>query len=154
MEIGTNSTATLVYTLTLADNGKTIEKVTEDKPAVFQFGVSGLLPVFEKNLMGLKNGDGFDFVIKADDAYGMPDPYAIFDIPKDTFEVDGKTDEKMLQVGNVIPMTDNEGNKHHGRITMVGADTVTMDFTHPLAGKDLRFTGKIIEVLNQEKNEL
>ena len=149
MKIGEKSTAKLVYTLTLTESGEIIEKVTKDKPAAFQFGANALLPVFEKNLTGLKKGDNFDFVIKAEDAYGLSDPYAIFDIPKDTFEVDGKTDEKMLQVGNIIPMTDNEGNKHHGRITMVGSDAVTMDFNHPLAGKDLRFVGKIIEVLNQ-----
>ena len=34
-----------------------------------------------------------------------------------------------------------------GRITNVMENAVTMDFNHPLAGKDLRFAGKVIEVL-------
>lgn len=146
MEITSNTTASLTYVLTLADTGKEITRIPDDNPAVFSFGRNQLLPAFETNLMGLRAGDHFDFKVKAKDAYGPTDPYAIFDVPRDTFEVDGKTDEKMLRVGNTIPMTDNEGNKHLGRITRVHEKMVTMDFNHPLAGKDLRFVGKIIEV--------
>ena len=111
-----------------------------------------MVPGFEKNLDGKKAGDQFDFILKAEDAYGTSDPYAIFDIPKDTFEVEGKVDEKMLQVGNIIPMADNEGNKHMGTITKVMEKAVLMDFNHPLAGKDLHFAGKILEVTESETN--
>ena len=146
MKIAPNTTAKLIYTLTAMDDGKIIEKVNEEKPAAFQFGIGQLLPTFEKNLNGLKANDEFSFILKAVDAYGPSDPYAIFDIPIDTFEIDGKKDEKMLQPGNTIPMTDKDGNKHMGRITKVMKEAVTMDFNHPLAGKDLRFAGKVIEV--------
>ncbi|MCF6170501.1 MAG: FKBP-type peptidyl-prolyl cis-trans isomerase [Bacteroidales bacterium] len=147
MKIAPNTTAKLIYTLTAVADGKIIEKVNEEKPAAFQFGIGQLLPAFEKNLDGLKAEDEFSFILKAEDAYGEADPYAVFDIPIDTFEVDGKTDEKMLQVGNTIPMTDNDGNKHMGRITKVMEQAVTMDFNHPLAGKDLQFSGKVLEVI-------
>ncbi|MCF6342969.1 MAG: FKBP-type peptidyl-prolyl cis-trans isomerase [Bacteroidales bacterium] len=146
MQIGPNKTAKLIYTLTTVQDGKIIEKVSEEKPAAFQFGIGQLLPAFEKNLSGLEATDEFSFILKSEDAYGPGDPYAIFDIPLDTFEVDGKTDEKMLRVGNTIPMTDNDGNKHLGKITKVMAHAVTLDFNHPLAGKDLRFSGKVLEV--------
>ena len=146
MEIGPNKTAKLIYTLTGVEDGKIIEKVSEEKPAAFQFGIGQLLPTFEKNLSGLKANDEFSFILKAEEAYGPSDPYAIFDIPIDTFETDGKKDEKMLQIGNTIPMTDKDGNKHMGRITKVMPDAVTMNFNHPLAGKDLKFSGKVIEV--------
>ncbi len=148
MQIENGKTAKLIYRLTTVKDDKLIEEVTEEKPAAFQFGKGLLLPVFEENLQGLKAEEGFDFTLKAEDAYGPVDPYAIFDIPKDTFEVDGKLDEKMLQVGNRIPMTDNQGNKHLGKIIKVLDDAVTMDFNHPLAGKDLRFRGKVLEVVS------
>ena len=70
--------------------------------------------------------------------------YAIFDVPLDTFEEKGKIDEKMVKIGNVIPMTDNKGNKHFGEIIAISKNAVTLDFNHPLAGQDLRFTGKLI----------
>jgi FKBP-type peptidyl-prolyl cis-trans isomerase SlyD len=152
MEIGPNKTALLSYKLTLAESGELIENVDTTKPAVFQFGVKRLLPAFEKNLNGKRPDDVFDFTLDANEAYGPTDPYAIFDIPKDTFLVDGKPDEKMLQVGNVIPMTDNNGIKHMGKIIKVLNDSVTMDFNHPLAGKDLRFTGVVVDVKESETN--
>lgn len=146
MNIGPNKTAKLSYRLEIADSGVLIEDVKDEQPAEFRFGIKQLLPKFEENLTGLSNGKSFDFVLKAEDAYGPVDPYAIFDIPKDTFEVDGKIDEKMLLIGNMIPMADNEGNKHMGRIIKVLDKVVTMDFNHQLAGKDLHFSGKVIDV--------
>ena len=150
MEIGPNKTASLTYVLTLVEDGREIENVSDEKPAPFNFGVQQLLPVFEKNLTGLKTGESFNFILKAKDAYGPIDPYAIFDVPSDTFEVDGKLDEKMIQVGNKIPMTDNDGNKHLGRIIKINKEAITMDFNHPLAGKDLQFKGKVLEIVNNE----
>ena len=44
-------------------------------------------------------------------------------------------------------MTDNNGQKHMGKIINVNTNSVTMDFNHPLAGKDLRFVGKVLEVI-------
>lgn len=146
MKIASGTTARLAYLLTQILDDKIIEEVKVDKPAIFQFGNGLLLPAFEKGLTGLQAGDQFEFILKAEDAYGEHDPYAIFDIPIDTFEVDGKIDEKMLQVGNTIPMTDNNGNKHFGKITKVLQEAVTMNFNHPLAGIDLRFAGKVLEV--------
>lgn len=146
MELKWNSTAGISYTLTNNENGEVLEKTPDDKLMKFKFGIGELLPKFEENLLGLSDNDEFDFVIAAADAYGPMDPYGIFDIPKDTFLVDGKLDEKMLQVGNQIPMTDNKGNKHLGLITKVLPEAVTMNFNHPLAGINLRFQGKIIEV--------
>ena len=146
MEIGPDKSASLSYVLTTAKDGQEIENVTKDKPATLNFGKNQLLPKFEENLKGLKSGDAFDFEIEAEHAYGPIDQYAIFDIPKDTFEVDGKLDEKMLQIGNKIPMTDNEGNKHLGRIIRMGNENITMDFNHLLAGKNLRFVGQVLNV--------
>lgn len=146
MKISPNSIAALTYTLTNNSTSEELEKTPDDKIMKFKFGIGELLSGFEKNLMGLKKGDKFDFVIVADNAYGPVDPYAIFDIPKNTFEVEDVIDEKMLTVGNKIPMTDNQGNKHIGLITLSMENAVTMDFNHPLAGVDLRFIGKVTEV--------
>jgi FKBP-type peptidyl-prolyl cis-trans isomerase SlyD len=152
LKIGPKKTAKVVYTLTNAKSGNIIEKMSEEKPAHFLFGTQQLLPKFEESMSGLSSGDEFDFVILAKDAYGDIDPYAIFDIPLEVFEVDGKIDEQMMQPGNVIPMTDDEGNKHHGEIKKVMKDAVTMDFNHPLAGKNLRFSGMILDVSEHKEN--
>ena len=146
MKIEKGRSAVLVYALHKADNNEMIEKVSEEKPVTFHFGQGHLIEGFEENLMGLKAGDTFDFVIKAENAYGPTDPYAVFDIPKDTFAVNGKIEEGLLELGKTLPMQDNDGNRHIGKIVAIHSETVTMDFNHPLAGVDLRFKGKVIEV--------
>ncbi len=138
--------AKVTYVLTLAGDNEVIDQAGSDRPATFSFGEGQLIEGFEQNLLGLKAGDTFDFVIPAKEAYGPRDSYAVFDIPKDTFAVDGKIDENILQVGNTFPMRDNNGNRHVGKLIQVNENSVTMDFNHPLAGKDLHFTGKILEV--------
>ncbi len=146
MKVNPHSITALSYTLTDNATGAELEKTSDDIIMKFQFGVGELQPEFERNIIGLKAGDSFDFVVKAADAFGPVDPYAIFDIPKDTFETDGSIDAKMLQVGNQVPLTDKAGNKHLGLITLVMENAVTMNFNHPLAGVDLRFTGEVLEV--------
>lgn len=146
MKVTLNSIVSIAYKLTDNANNNEIEKTPSDRIMKFKFGINELLPKFEENLIGLKAGDNFDFTVSSNDAYGPIDKYAFFDIPKDTFMVDGKIDDKMLLVGNSIPMTDNQGNKHIGQITLVMEDAITMNFNHPLAGVELRFVGEILEV--------
>jgi FKBP-type peptidyl-prolyl cis-trans isomerase SlyD len=148
MKIGPGTSAKIIYNLMIVENGNQVEQMAKDQSATFRFGFNQLLPEFEARLNGMENGQKFDFVLSAEKAYGPVDPYAIFDVPKDTFEHEGKIDENMLQVGNLIPMRDNDGNEHLGRIIIVLDTVVTMDFNHQLAGRDLRFTGEVIDVKN------
>jgi len=152
MQIGKGKLAKIIYKLYDAQDGSLLEQIPEDKALVFRFGINHLFPEFEKNLWGLKAGDTFDFIIKAEDAFGPIDTYAIFDIPKETFEVDGKIPEDFFQPGKKISMHDNNGNRHIGKMIKILNDAVTMDFNHPLAGKDLRYSGKVVEVIDNTQN--
>ena len=145
MKIAPGTKAKLSYTLK-SGNAGIIEEVSVDNPVEFSFGVKQLLPEFEEKLTGFKKDEAFDISIDAENAYGPVDPYAIFDIPMDTFEVKGKVDEKMIQLGNVLPMNDDKGNKHMGKIVKILKDAVTLDFNHPLAGENLNFVGKVISI--------
>jgi FKBP-type peptidyl-prolyl cis-trans isomerase SlyD len=70
------------------------------------------------------------------------------------FQVDGKSDENILSIGNVIPMLDNEGRRLNGTVREVGTDAVKMDFNHPMAGVDLFFKGEVTEVREANEHEL
>ncbi len=146
MKIEKGKSAVVVYMLYTAGDNKMIESVSEKRPVSFSFGSGQLIDGFEENLIGLNAGDSFDFVVETEKAYGTSDPYAIFDISKDTFKTDGKLESGLLKIGKTFPMHDSNGNLHIGRIVAIHAETVTIDFNHPLVGKELRFKGKIIEV--------
>lgn len=155
MVIGKDKVVSLIYELRVDDSkGDIIEALNAEKPLTFIFGTGSLLPKFEENISGLKSGDPFSFDLKCEDAYGLATEDAVVDIPKDVFEVDGEFDDKMIREGNAIPMMDGEGNRLNGVVVEVGADIVKMDFNHPLAGDDLFFSGKIVEIRDATAEEL
>ncbi len=155
MTISNEKVVTLVYQLKVDNSkGDIVETVKEDKPFVFLYGAGFMLPKFEENLNGLKANEKFEFTLKSEDAYGMASEDAVMDLPKNTFEVDGKIEEGLLAEGNVIPMQNNEGQKFNGVVVEIGDENVKIDFNHPLAGDDLHFTGNIIEVREATKEEI
>ena len=149
MIIENRTVVTLNYRLTVEENGNEVEveKTTVENPFVFLFGAGQLLPDFESNLSGKSIGDAFDFRISAEKGYGLSDVQNIVPIPITVFVDDqGKPDTSLLKVGNVLPMSDNSGNKYQGRVKEVTEDQVIMDFNHPLSDKELHFTGEVVAV--------
>ncbi len=149
MKIENRTVVTLGYTLNINDNGTDVqvEKTDANNPFIFLYGVGGLLPEFELNLSGKTIGDKFDFIIKAENGYGVSDIKNIIQIPKSTFVNDqGVVEENILVLGNVIPMMDPQGNQFQGIVKEVNVDFVLMDFNHPLADKDLHFVGEVYNV--------
>ncbi|MCP4313223.1 MAG: peptidylprolyl isomerase [Bacteroidetes bacterium] len=150
-----NSVVSIVYELRSGSNeGDIVEALTPETPLTFLFGTGGLLPKFEDKLSGLTIGDSFDFLLNSEDAYGPVVESAVVHVPKNIFEVEGKVDENLLKVGNMIPMMDAEGRRLNGKILTVEEEAVQMDFNHPMAGNDLHFKGEVTEVRTASEEEL
>jgi FKBP-type peptidyl-prolyl cis-trans isomerase SlyD len=155
MVIENKKVVSLIYELRANEaNGEIIEALSEDKPLTFIYGTGSLLPKFEANISGLKVGDSFNFKLDCIDAYGIAVDEAVVDIPKSVFEIDGEFDDQMVQEGAAIPMMDGQGNRLNGIVVSVSESTVKMDFNHPLAGDDLFFSGKVVEIREATEEEL
>ncbi|TAL63040.1 MAG: peptidylprolyl isomerase [Bacteroidetes bacterium] len=147
MKIEKNKIVSLIYELRESDTeGRIIESQDETRPLTFIFGTGRLLPLFESNINSLNNGDNFRFALNSEMAYGEKREDMIVDVPISVFETDGKINEEICFVGNEVPMMDTEGNPLSGIINEINENCVKMDFNHPMAGLDLFFSGKIIEV--------
>ena len=150
-----NKVVSIVYELrTGSKEGEVVESLNNENPLTFLFGTGGLLPKFEENLSGLTSGDSFEFELGLEDAYGPVVENAIVHVPQTVFEVDGKIDESLLQVGNMVPMMDSEGRRLNGKIIAIEGDAVKMDFNHPMAGNDLYFKGQVTDVRSATDEEL
>lgn len=155
MKIENNKMVSLIYELRENDSdGKIIETLDENRPLKFIYGTGRLLPFFESNISLLKAGDLFRFKINSDMAYGDKREDMIINVPLSVFETDGKLNEDICRVGNEVPMSDSEGNPLTGVINEITDTFVKMDFNHPMAGLDLFFSGKIVEVREATGNEL
>jgi FKBP-type peptidyl-prolyl cis-trans isomerase SlyD len=151
MTISQYKVVTLTYELRL-DNaeGEFVEKTDERQPLVFLYGAGQMIPAFEKNLLGLSVGDNFAFGIEAAKAYGETDPEAIVAIPRSVFA----EMEETLEVGMEIPMRNDNEQVLNGVVHQLTDTEVVMDFNHPMAGKNLYFTGSIEALRDAEKEEI
>ena len=155
MTIGDNKVVSLTYTLREENGtGKLIQQVTKDRPFVYLFNMGGILPAFKENLVGLSAGDNFSFILKKEDAYGMPEEENILRLEKSIFHVDGRFDEENVKPGAVIPMEDENGYPLTGKILEVNSGDVLVDFNHPLAGMNLYFEGEILDVREATVEEI
>ncbi|MDE7411735.1 MAG: peptidylprolyl isomerase, partial [Paramuribaculum sp.] len=68
--------------------------------------------------------------------------------------VDDKFDEEAIKPGAILPMMTADGFRINGVVLEVTPTEVVMDFNHPLAGKDVRFKGKILTVRDATPDEL
>ena len=153
MKIEKHKVVSVSYTL--KSGGEVVETVDAQTPMTFIFGVGYLLPKFEDNILHKTIGDKFDFELVCEDAYGAIVPDAIVELNKDMFvEEDGKVNDSLFKVGTTIPLRDNEGNHFDGRVIEVKESSLKVDLNHPMAGKDLRFTGEIIDVRPATPEEL
>lgn len=149
MKVEKNNVVTLTYSLRIPDQDgdmDVVEVVTEQDPMLFIHGISGLPEGFENQIEGLVAGDTFDFTVEAEEGYGEFDPEAIVELPKSVFQMPDVNQEELLQIGNVIPMTNEDGERMHGQVVEIKGDMVVMNFNHPLAGKSMHFEGQIIAI--------
>ncbi len=152
MNVSKNKVVSISYELKV--DGDLIDAAQADNPLVFLYGHGQLLPLFEDNIKDLAEGDSFEFMIPSKDGYGEVNDQAIVELPKEIFVIDGELQEDLLVIGNRLPMRDSEGNALDGTVVEVTDNSVVMDFNHPLAGKDLFFTGKVENIREATAEEI
>ena len=146
------------YELYIADEkGKEelMEKATAETPLTWCQGEGMMLPAFEAAMEGKNEGDEFDFVLKATDAYGEYLDEGLMELPKTMFfNGDGEFDEERVYVGAIVPMNTTDGQIVRAQVCEVTNEKVTIDLNHPYAGEDLHFTGKILTIRDVTEGEL
>jgi FKBP-type peptidyl-prolyl cis-trans isomerase SlyD len=157
MQIDNHKVVAISYALKLQEEEgdfEVVEVVDKSDPMYFIWGMSGLPELFETNLLGLSQGDTFSFRIPPDEGYGAVDPEAIVDLSRSLFEEEGVNTDELLVLGNSIPMTNEEGHRLQGVVVDLSKDSVTLDFNHPLAGREMDFNGEILLVRDATASEL
>ena len=145
--VASNKMVQMSYKGTLAD-GSIFSQSDAGKPLEFLVGAGTLIPTLEKAMLGMKVGEKKSIMVKAADAYGEYDKAAVRVVPRAQFPKDlkPKVGERYQISGQAGPM-----------VVTVSAMTdtmVTIDFNHPLAGKDLTFEVTVVKIRDATKEEL
>ena len=154
MKAAKDMVVALVYQLRTEPNGAIMDEATSDAPFEFLFGHGNVLDKFESSLDGLIAGNQFQFVLTAAEGYGERDADAEIEMKKSDFNFEGEDASHLIEVDNLIPLQDQNGNPFQGRITAISADTVSIDLNHPFAGKTLYFSGEVVGVRAAHATEL
>lgn len=126
------------------DDGKLFDSTTHgdhSHPLEFEIGSKKVLPAFEENVIGMEKGQEKEFKIPADKAYGPVNEKAIQEVPKSAFPT-GQEPKAGMMIGLKAP----NGQQFPAKIKEVKDDKVILDMNHPLAGQNLNFKIKLIEV--------
>ena len=128
------------YTGTL-ENGTVFDTSEGREPLNFTLGEGQMIPGFEQAVLGMKIGESKNFTIPADEAYG---PYS--DDMVQIINREELTDIPNPEVGQQLYGSQTDGTTITGTITNVTDTTVTVDFNHFLAGKDLTFEIELMSI--------
>lgn len=140
MKIDQSSQVTLHFELALP-GGEVIDSNFDRAAATFAMGDESLLPGFESQLLGLEAGDEKTVTVPANDAFGPHLQDNVQSFKRHQFGPD-----TVLEPGVVVQFADAAGAELPGVVSSLEGDYVTVDFNHPLAGKDITFRVKIISV--------
>tara|TARA_Y100000310_G_scaffold343987_1_gene454390 strand:+ start:1436 stop:2107 length:672 start_codon:yes stop_codon:yes gene_type:complete len=125
------------------DNELFNEQVTYG-PVIVCLGEGHIIQGLDKLIIGKEPGD-YSFDILPEDAFGKKDPKFIQLIPSSKFAKQGIKPMPGMQVN-----VDN----HMGIIKTVSGGRTIVDFNHPLSGKEVVYTVKIIKKITDTKKQV
>lgn len=137
--IGPGKRISLEFSLRLSD-GRVVEAVAANEPLQFTYGDGTLASGLEQRLAGMRAGERRSFHIGADEgAVGDYDESRVQSLPRSEFTGTPRVDE-------VIAFDLPNGEEVPGVVLSVDERQVTVDFNHPLVGRDFEFSVRVLSV--------
>ncbi|HEX6142302.1 MAG TPA: FKBP-type peptidyl-prolyl cis-trans isomerase, partial [Geminicoccaceae bacterium] len=124
----------------LAD-GRVFDSSTEREPMRATLGQGEIIPCVDEALVGMTPGEEKKIEVASDEAYGPRRPELVQQIER--AKIPSEVD---LEVGTRLGAVGADGQKIEVTVVEIAEDTVTLDANHPLAGQDLVFDLKLLEV--------
>jgi len=140
------SQVTLHFSIALTD-GHVVDSNFDAAPASFTVGDGNMLPGFESHLLGLRKGDAVDVVLKPGQAFGPVNEGNVHRLPRSRFNQFLDEEYEELQAGTVVSFKDPGGFDLPGVVKEKSLTGVEVDFNHPLAGKDIVFKARIVDII-------
>lgn len=145
-EINTGSVVTLHLSITLGD-GTVAFSTFDEESLTITLGDGTLREGMEMALVGLQVDEEQSLTLSPEQAYGYQDEALVQQVPLTDFSAD-----LTPAVGQIIGFELPNGEETAGAVMAVSDTEATIDFNHPLAGKDILFTVKILSVDNKQIN--
>ena len=111
------------------------------QPLEFVCGAGQMIKGFDAAVANMEVGQVVDVHLMPEEAYGMPNPDAIF-----TLEIEQLPGAEDLTVGQQVYLSNQYGQPFPVKVNAKDEKTITFDANHEMAGKELNFRIELVEV--------
>lgn len=111
------------------------------EPLEFICGAGQMIKGFDTAVANMEVGQVVDVHLMPEEAYGMPNPDAIF-----TLEIEQLPGAEDLTVGQQVYLSNQYGQPFPVKVNAKDEKTITFDANHEMAGKELNFRIELVEV--------
>ena len=140
----------LAYRLQLGSGEYLRGSASQPEILTYIAGYKELLPALENRLLGLKPGDESQFVIPAQEAFGLRDPWLVQEFNRQRFPAG----VDLHPGAAVVPYPCAIEVDYPYKVVAVKDEAVVLDQNHPLAGEDLHYDVQVLEVREATPEEL
>lgn len=130
------------YKGTFNDGTQFDSSYDRDEPLEFVCGMGMMIPGFDKAVANMEEGQIVDVHLMPEEAYGMPDPNAIF-----TVDIDKMPGAENVSKGQQVYLSNAYGQPFPVTVVEKDEKTITFDANHEMAGKELNFTIELVEIV-------
>lgn len=129
------------YKGTFNDGSQFDSSYDRGEPLEFVCGAGMMIQGFDAAVADMEVGQIVDIHLMPEEAYGMPNPDAIF-----TVEIAQLPGSEDLTVGQQVYLSNAMGQPFPVKVTAKDDTTITLDANHEMAGKELNFKIELVEV--------
>jgi len=129
------------YRGTLDDGSEFDSSYSRGEPIEFEVGSGGVIEGFDEAVAGMDVGDKLRVTIPSGKAYGPRHAEAVQEIPADQIPPGAS-------VGDMLSGQTEDGHQVAAELVSLEDGRATLDFNHPMAGKDLTFELELVEVVS------
>lgn len=124
-------------------SGEQFDSSEGREPLEFTVGAGQMISGFDAAVEGMAINEKKTITLAPEDAYGP-----VFDQLKDKVERTQLPKDMVVEVGQTLVATAQDGQQTRVIITEIDDTTITVDANHPLAGKELIFDIEVVEIVS------
>ncbi|SHN92854.1 FKBP-type peptidyl-prolyl cis-trans isomerase SlpA [Bathymodiolus heckerae thiotrophic gill symbiont] len=121
-------------------NGALVDEAWSE-PLLFEIGDGQLDPCLERCVLEAKPGELQTFLLSASEAFGDS-----FDEAFQVMQRDDFPDDLKIELDAAVEFKTPTGDSYVGCIDSIEVDDIRVNFNHPLAGTDVSFQVKVLEI--------
>lgn len=146
MQIANNTVVTIDYTLT-TDKGEEVDSSQGREPLAYVHGTGTIIPGLEEALEGKEAGEELNVAVPPEKAYGERSDEMVQEISKEHFQTDQE-----IEPGMRFQAVSDQGTQIL-TVVDISDENVKVDANHPLAGENLNFDVKVVDVREASDQE-